>query len=186
MNMTTLQHGRPADAAERDPVERACYDLLDSLGISYARVDHDAAFTIEACESVDGTLGTVICKNLFLCNRQKTQFYLLLMEGKKVFKTKYLSAQLGCSRLSFAAPEDMERLLGVMPGSATVLSLMNDKDQAVQLVIDRPVTAQPYLGCHPCKNTSSLRIATGDILERFLPAVHHTPVYVDLPAEEPV
>ena len=186
MNMSTLQHGRPADAAEREPVERACYDLLDSLGISYDRVDHDAAFTIEACESVDEVLGTVICKNLFLCNRQKTQFYLLLIEGEKVFKTKYLSAQLGCSRLSFASPEDMERLLGVTPGSATVLSLMNDKDQAVQLVIDRPVTAQPYLGCHPCKNTSSLRIATADILQRFLPAVHHVPVYVDLPVEEPV
>ena len=184
MNMTTLQQGRPENAAERLPVERACYDLLDRLGIPYGRVDHDEAATIEACEAVDVALGTEICKNLFLCNRQKTQFYLLLIGGAKVFKTKYLSAQLGCARLSFAAPEDMERLLGVTPGSATVLALMNDRDNAVQLVIDRPVTAQEYLGCHPCKNTSSLKIRTADILERFLPAVGHTPVFVDLPEEE--
>ena len=165
-------------------VEAACYTLLDELGIPYGRVDHDEAATIAACEAVDEVLGTVICKNLFLCNRQKTMFYLLLIEGDKVFKTKYLSAQLGCSRLSFASPEDMERLLGVTPGSATVLALMNDHAGAVQLVIDRPVTKQEFLGCHPCKNTSSLKIRTADILERFLPAVSHAPIYVDLPDEE--
>ena len=184
MNMTTLQQGRPANTEGRLPVEMACYDLLDRLGISYGRVDHDEAATLEACEAVDEALGTVICKNLFLCNRQKTQFYLLLIEGKKVFKTKYLSQQLGCSRLSFAAPEDMERLLGVTPGSATVLALMNDPDNAVQLVIDRPVVSQEYMGCHPCKNTSSLRIAMGDVLNTILPAVHHVPIYVELPVEE--
>ena len=135
MNMTTLRQGRPEDAAARLPVERACYDLLDRLGIPYGRVDHDEAATLEACEAVDAVLGAEICKNLFLCNRQKTQFYLLLIGGAKVFKTKYLSAQLGCARLSFAAPEDMERLLGVAPGSATVLALMNDPENAVQLVI---------------------------------------------------
>ena len=180
--ITPLQQGRPADA--RAAVETACYDLLDKLEISYARVDHDAAFTIEACEAVDAVLGTEICKNLFLCNRQKTQYYLLLIEGKKVFKTKFLSAQLGCARLSFASPEDMERLLGVTPGSATVLALMNDRENAVQLVIDRPVAAQPTFGCHPCRNTSSIRLRTADVLEKILPALGHTPVYVDLPEEE--
>ena len=184
MNMTTLQQGRPADTAGRLPVEIACYDMLDRLGIAYGRVDHEEAATLEACEAVDVALGTVICKNLFLCNRQKTQFYLLLIEGNKVFKTKYLSQQLGCSRLSFAAPEDMERLLGVTPGSATVLALMNDPENAVQLVIDRPVTEQEYIGCHPCKNTSSLKIRTADVLDTFLPAVHHAPIYVELPVEE--
>ena len=184
MNMTTLRQGRPEDAAARLPVERACYDLLDRLGIPYGRVDHDEAATLEACEAVDAVLGAEICKNLFLCNRQKTQFYLLLIGGAKVFKTKYLSAQLGCARLSFAAPEDMERLLGVTPGSATVLALMNDTEHAVQLVIDRPVAEQKYLCCHPCKNTSSLKLRTADVLERFLPAFGHAPVYVDLPEEE--
>lgn len=184
LNMTTLQQGRPADVSDRLPVEVACYDLLDQLNIPYERVDHDEAATIEICEEVDKVLGTVICKNLFLCNRQKTQFYLLLIEGEKVFKTKYLSAQLGCSRLSFASPEDMVRLLGVTPGSATVLALMNDTENQVQLVIDRPVTGQPYMGCHPCKNTSSLKIPMQDVLEKVLPAVHHSPIYVELPVEE--
>ena len=107
-----------------------------------------------------------------------------LGKGGKVFKTKYLSQQLGCSRLSFASGEDMERLLGVTPGSATVLALMNDPAQAVQLVIDRPVAAQEFMGCHPCKNTSSLKIRMTDVLDTFLPAVGHTPVYVELPVEE--
>lgn len=184
MFISELTEGRPASAEGRLPVEMACYDKLDALGIRYFRVDHDEAATIEACLSVDETLGTKICKNLFLCNRQKTQFYLLLIEGEKVFKTKYLSQQLGCSRLSFASPEDMEELLGVTPGSATVLALMNDPENRVQLVIDRPVTAQEYTGCHPCKNTSSLKILTEDILHVFLPAVRHEPVFVELPEED--
>ena len=183
MNMTTLLQGRPENIEGRLPVEIACYDMLDKLEIPYARVDHDEAATLEACEAVDVALGTEICKNLFLCNRQKTQFYLLLIEGSKVFKTKYLSQQLGCARLSFGAPEDMERLIGVTPGSATVLALMNDPDNAVQLVIDRPVTQQEYMGCHPCKNTSSLKIKTADLMEKIIPAMHHTPTVLAVSAE---
>lgn len=184
MYISELQHGKPADLTGRLPAEAACYAMLDRLGIEYDRVDHDEAATLEACAAVDVALGTEICKNLFLCNRQKTQFYLLLLEGSKVFKTKYLSAQLGCARLSFASPEDMAELLGVTPGSATVLALMNDPNGAVQLVIDRPVTRSPFIGCHPCKNTSSLKLRTEDVLERFLPAVGHAPIFVELPDEE--
>ena len=184
MNMTTLQQGRPENAAERLPVERACYDLLDRLGIPYGRVDHDEAATIEACEAVDVALGTEICKNLFLCNRQKTQFYLLLIGGEKVFKTKDLSKQLGVARLSFADPADMEKYLDITPGSVSVLGLMNDPDNAVQLVIDRPIAESASIGCHPCINSSTLAIATADILEKFLPAVHHPPILVDLPDPE--
>ena len=179
--MTALLPGRPVNAADREPVERACYDFLDGLGVAYERVDHDAAFTLEACKEVDGALGATICKNLFLCNRQRTAFYLLLIEGDKVFKTKYLSAQLGCARLSFAPPEDMERLLGVTPGSATVLGLMNDKEKVVRLVIDRSAVGQEYFGCHPCRNTTSLRFRTADRLEKVIPALAHSPVRVDLP-----
>lgn len=181
MYISEMQQGRPADV--REAVEMACYDVLDKLQIPYERVDHDEAATIELCEAVDEVLGTQICKNLFLCNRQKTQYYLLLLEGNKVFKTKYLSAQLGCARLSFAAPEDMEQLLGVRPGSATVLALMNDREKAVQLVIDKPLLAQEYMGCHPCRNTSSIKVRTADILEKFLPEAEHAPIYVELPVE---
>ena len=180
----TRYSGRPADCASRLPKEQRCYALLDSLQIPYSRVDHDFADTIEACEAVEQVLGEKICKNLFLCNRQRTQFYLLMLEGEKVFKTKDLSKQLGVARLSFAAPEDMERYLDITPGSVSVLGLMNDTENAVQLVIDQPIAESAQIGCHPCINSSTLAISTQDILTKFLPAVHHTPIIVSLPDPE--
>ncbi len=182
----TLYTGSPVNMDGRAEVERRCYELLDTLGISYCRVEHDKAETIEKCHHVEEVLDTEICKNLFLCNRQKTKFYLLLLRGDKVFHTKDLSRQLGCSRLSFASGEDMERYLGLKPGSASVLGLMNDEENRVQLVIDESVNQQTIWGCHPCKNTASLRIGREDILYSFLPAVHHAPVFVDLPEEEEI
>ena len=176
-----LYTGRPDDCAARLPKETACYDLLDSLGISYTRVDHDFADTIEACEAVEQVLGEKICKNLFLCNRQKTNFYLLMMPGEKVFKTKDLSKQLGVARLSFASPEDMLKYLNITPGSVSVLGLMNDTENAVQLVIDKPVLEDERFGCHPVINSSTLAIATKDLTEKILPAVHHEAIIVDLP-----
>lgn len=175
-----LQQGRPADCSDREPREVRCYDLLDRLGVDYQRIDHPAAETMEVCEDIDRALGTLICKNLFLCNRQQTQFYLLMMPGDKRFQTKELSHQLGVARLSFASGEQMEQMLDTLPGSASVLGLMNDADNRVQLVIDTPVTQSDTFGCHPCKNTSSLKLRTGDLLEKILPAIHHTPIFVTL------
>ena len=164
----------------RLPREMAVYDLLERLDIPFVRVDHDVAMTIEDCQGVDELLGIDICKNLFLCNAQKTRFYLLLMPGGKQFKTKDLSKQIGSSRLSFAPAESMEKYLGVTPGSATILGLMNDPDNQVQLIIDEDVTAQEDFGCHPCINTSSLKLKTSDVLEKLIPALGHTPVFVKL------
>jgi len=175
----TRYRGRPP--APREAREERCYDLLDSLGIEYFRVDHEHADTIEACREVEALLGCTICKNLFLCNRQQTAFYLLIMPGAKPFKTKYLSAQIGSSRLSFAGAADMERLLGVTPGSVSLLGLMNDSGRAVHLLVDRDLTAEPFFGCHPCKNTSSLRLTTEDVREKLIPALRHDPTYVNLP-----
>ena len=179
----TRYSGRPADCASRLPKEQRCYDLLDRLGIAYFRVDHDHADTIEACKAVEQVLGEKICKNLFLCNRQKTQFYLLMLEGEKVFKTKDLSKQLGVARLSFADPADMEKYLDITPGSVSVLGLMNDGENHVQLLMDEDVLKGEYIGCHPCINTSSLRLRTADLMEKILPAVHHEPRIVTLPQE---
>lgn len=182
MNIDTTRYfGRPVDCSSRMEKEVACYDLLDYLGISYDRVDHDAADTIPACEVVEGYLGAKICKNLFLCNRQKTDFYLLMMDGEKPFHTKDLSKQIGSSRLSFAPAEAMEELLGVTPGSATVLGLMNDSDHKVKLVMDQSVLQEEKLGCHPCINTSSLAISMSEIRGKFLPALGVEPIFVDLP-----
>ena len=175
--------GRPLNVKERLKKEVRVYDLLDELDIEYWRIDHEVAQTMEDCEEVDRILDAVICKNLFLCNRQKTKFYLLMMPGEKVFKTKDLSKQLGVARLSFASPEDMLRLLNITPGSVSVLGLMNDRENEVQLVIDKPVLEDARFGCHPCINSSTLAIATQDLMQKILPAVHHEAILVDLPEE---
>ena len=161
--------------------EMRSYALLDSLGIEYRRVDHEHADTIEACEQVEGLLECKICKNLFLTNRQQTDFYLLIMPGEKPFKTKLLSKQIGSARLSFASPEHMEKYLDITPGSVSILGLMNDKGGAVRLLVDRDLLKEEYFGCHPCINTSSLRLKTADVLEKLLPAMGHEPSFVDLP-----
>ena len=175
-----LENGRPADWAQRLPKEIRCYDLLDSLGIAYQRIDHEPAMTMEACAAIDAALNATICKNLLLCNRQCTDFYLLMIPGNKVFKTSALSKQIGSSRLSFAAPEYMEQFLDITPGSVSVLGLMNDKEKRVQLLIDEDVAKGEFFGCHPCINTSSLRIATADLMEKIIPSLDHEPRFVTL------
>ena len=180
----TLYEGRPESVAGREEKEIGAYDFLDALGVGYQRVDHAPAMTMAVCEEIDRALDATICKNLFLSNRQGTDFYLLLMPGDKPFKTKDLSAQLGTARLSFGAPEKMEELLHTTPGSASVLGLMHDKENRVQLVIDREVLVGEYVGCHPLVNTSSLRLLTGDLEKIILPATGHTPIVVDLPRYE--
>lgn len=178
-----LYKGRPENIQGRLDKEIRVYDLLDSLGIEYERTDHEQADTMEACNEIDAILQVTICKNLFLCNRQKTNFYLLMMPGDKPFKTKELSSQINSARLSFASPEDMERLLDITPGSVSIMGLMNDKENAVQLLVDEDVLKGEYLGCHPCINTSSLKLRTKDVIEKFLPAVHHEMITVHLIGE---
>ena len=175
-----LVNGRPVDGAGRLDKEIRVYDLLDSLGIGYQRIDHEAANTMEACAAIDAALDATICKNLLLCNRQCTAFYLLMIPGDKHFKTSVLSKEIGSSRLSFADGEYMERFLDITPGSLSVLGLMNDKENRVQLLIDQDVLRGEYFGCHPCINTSSLRLRTDDLMERILPAIDHAPRIVTL------
>lgn len=178
-----IQNGRPENFSERIEVEQKTYEVLDSLHIPYQYIDHPAMATIADCMEVDKILGIEICKNLFLCNEQKTKFYLLLLPGNKKFKTKELSKALGISRLSFASPELMQEHLSLTPGSVTIMGLIHDTKQTVQLVIDREVMQHEYFACHPCINTSSIRLKTEDIRTVFLPALHRTPIYVDLQGE---
>lgn len=194
----TIYKGRPGNITERQEREVRAYDLLDSIGVDYDRLDHAPAMTMEVCDAVNAAFGrmtleefkaedsndrtkhAIICKNLFLCNRQKTKFYLLMISGDKKFLTKNLSAQINSSRLSFAGAEDMLKFLDVTPGSVSVLGLMNDHDHVVQLLIDSDVLQSEYVGCHPCINTSSLRMKTKDLMEKVIPALQHEPVIVNL------
>jgi len=181
--MMKLVNGRPETNEGRLPKEIRCYDLLDSLGVSYQRIDHEAAMTMEACVEIDKALNAVICKNLLLCNRQKTAFYLLMLPGEKHFKTSTFSKTIGSSRLSFADPEYMEEFLDITPGSVSVLGLMNDKDNHVQLVMDEDILKGEYFGCHPCINTSSLRLKISDLMEKIIPAMGHEPRIVAIAQE---
>lgn len=194
----TIYKGRPGNITERQEREVRVYDLLDSIGVDYDRLDHTPAMTMEVCDAVNAAFGrmtleefkaedsngrtkhAIICKNLFLCNRQKTKFYLLMIPGDKKFLTKNLSAQINSARLSFADAEDMLKFLDVTPGSVSVLGLMNDHDHIVQLLIDSDVLQSEYVGCHPCINTSSLRMKTKDLMEKVIPALQHEPVIVNL------
>ena len=177
-----LYHGSPEDLSGRQERETRVYAFLDELGVEFDRTDHpdQPATTMEVCAEVDAVLNVKICKNLFLCNRQKTNFYLLIMPGDKPFKTKELSKQMGISRLSFGDESYMEEFLDIHPGSVSVLGLMNDKERRVQLVIDEDVLKDEYFGCHPCENTSSIRFKTSDLIEKILPALNITPVMVHL------
>lgn len=194
----TIYKGRPGNITGRQEREVRVYDLLDSIGVDYDRLDHAPAMTMEVCDAVNATFGrmtleefkaedsndrtkhAIICKNLFLCNRQKTKFYLLMIPGDKKFLTKNLSAQINSARLSFAGEEDMLKFLDVTPGSVSVLGLMNDHGHIVQLLIDSDVLQSEYVGCHPCINTSSLRMKTKDLMEKVIPALQHEPVIVNL------
>ncbi len=179
-----LLQGRPEKPDGRLPREVRTYDFLDDLKIPYMRTDHERADNMEACNEIDAVLGVIICKNLFLCNRQKTNFYLLMMPGDKKFKTKELSAQINSARLSFADPEDMLKYLDIEPGAVSIMGLMNDKEHQVKLLIDEDVLEGEYIGCHPCVCTSSLKIKTADIMEKFLPATGHTYQTVHLVGED--
>lgn len=175
-----LQKGRPSDETGRLEKEIRTYDLLDRLGIAYERVDHEPAMTMEVCQAIDEVLQATICKNLFLCNRQETAFYLLMMPDDKLFRTKDLSAQIGSARLSFAKAEYMEQFLDITPGSVSVMGLMNDKEKRVQLLIDEDVLNSEYVGCHPCINTSSIRLRTKDLVDEVIPAMEHAYIKVKL------
>lgn len=179
-----LFHGSPTDMTGRSDREVRTYAFLDKLGIQFDRVDHEPALTMEGCAEAESALQIHICKNLFLCNRQKTRFYLLIMPGDKPFKTKELSRQMGISRLSFAEEQYMEEFLDIHPGSVSVLGLMNDKDHHVTLIIDEDVLKEDFFGCHPCENTSSIRIKTTDLTGIILPALGITPVTVHLEGRE--
>lgn len=175
-----LTKGRPQKTEGRQEREIRVYDLLDRLNIEYEYVDHEAAMTMEDCLAVDRILDAVICKNLFLCTRQKDKFFLLMMPGEKKFRTAQVSKLVGCSRLSFAGEEDMLELLDLTPGSVSVMGLMNDHDNKVQLLMDEDIRNGEYFGCHPCMNTTSMRFSVKDLLEKVLPEIHHTPEFLKL------
>lgn len=179
-----LYNGRPTENNDRrTPAETDVYDFLDSIGVEYRTLCHPAAFTMEECEAVRKAIGAPVFKNLFLTNRQQTDYYLLMMPADKPFKTKYLSSQLDCARLSFASAEAMAEFLHISPGAVSPLGLIHDKGRRVRLIADRDLAAADLYACHPCVNTASIAISLGDLLERVIPATGHDCTWVSLPSD---
>ena len=176
--------GRPTEGNEnRTAAETAVYDFLDRTGAAYTTLCHPAAFTMEECEAVRRAIGAHVFKNLFLTNRQQTLFFLLMIPADKPFKTKYLTSQLGCARLSFASSEAMRELLHTAPGAVSPLGLIHDRACRVRLIVDRDLAATDRYACHPCVNTASVALSLTELLERIIPATGHSFTWVDLPAE---
>lgn len=175
-----IYHGKPKDLINRETKEIRVYDLLESLQVPYERVDHAPAYTMQDCEDIKRELGICDCKNLFLSNAANTQFYMLMLPGEKKLKTKVLSKEIGSSRLSFAPEDKMYEYLQITPGSVSVMGLMNDRENQVNLLIDEQLLTWDYIGCHPCVNTTSIKIKTKDLLESILPAISHTYQVVSL------
>lgn len=180
--MYLLQSGAPSDP--RPENEAAVYQFLDAHHIPFHRIDHEPVHTMEDCLAIDRALGGEICKNLFLCNAQKTVFYLLMIQETKSFKTKDVSRQLGVSRLSFGTAEDMQRILHIAPGAVSPMGLIFDSAKDIRLVIDEDIKKVEMLGCHPCVNTASIRLEMQDFFEIFLPAVGKVPAFVTIPPAE--
>lgn len=166
--ITDLQLGRPMTRERRLEREVRVYNLLDALKIEYWRVDHDAVYTMDMCETVDKVLGATMCKNLFLSNRRQSEFYLLMMGNDKIFRTSELSSQIGVSRLSFADRNNLMVYLDSEPGAVSFLGLMNDTTKKVKLLVDEDLLNSEWIGLHPCVNTSSLKIRTKDIFGKIL------------------
>lgn len=178
-----LYNGRPVDEIARTEAETDVYDFLDCVGVDYATLTHPAAFTMEECEAVREAIGAPVFKNLFLTNKQQTLFFLLMIPADKPFKTKYLSSQLGCARLSFASAEAMNDLLHISPGAVSPMGLIHDKEHRVQLIVDKDLESIERYACHPCVNTSSVALSLSDLLDKVIPATGHSFTWVNLPTE---
>ena len=169
-----------APVESRSEVEDKTYAFLKEHNISFSRIDHVEANTIAECREIEKVLGAEICKNLFLKNSAKTQYYLLLMDGNTKFDSKVISRQICSTRLSFADTDDMVSMLGINPGSVSVMGLINDTSASVSLLIDSRLLEKEHFCCHPCRNTSTLKFSTNDILNRFIPATNHNYTVVNL------
>ncbi|MBQ8209657.1 MAG: prolyl-tRNA synthetase associated domain-containing protein [Clostridia bacterium] len=173
-----LYDSRPND--KRSRIEEQVYDTLEKLDIQFKRIDHSPAATINECAAIEKFLDVHICKNIFLTNNKKDVYCLLLLKGDKKYEAGIVSRQIGSSRLSFASDGELMRYLGTTPGSVSVLSLINDTENKVTVAVDSDLLKNEYIGCHPCKNTSTLKIKTGDITEKFITHINHQLIIINV------
>lgn len=156
-------------------------EILKENNIDFEVFNHEAFVSMDQYEVIEGKIGCKIPKNLFLCNRQETVFYLLIMPGDKIFKTKDISAQINSSRLSFGNKDYLNKLLSCYKGSTSVLGLLFDKENRVNLLIDEDILKEEYLGFHPCDNNFTIKIKKEDLISKIIPLTKHDYKIVNLP-----
>lgn len=169
-----------APEEKRGELENKVYEVLGKLNIAFERVDNDPVEAMDECKEISEKLGAEIRKSIVLCNRKKTVFYLVILPADKSFDTKVFCEKLGCSRVSFASGESMESKLGISPGSATIMSVLNDQEYGVQVVVDKAVAEEEWFACNPGANTTHIKIRTEKLLNVFLPYTKHRAMVVSL------
>lgn len=158
---------------ERGALETKVYQELERLNISYERVDNDTVETMEECVEISEKLGAEIRKTIVCCNRQKTEFFLVVLPASKRFDSKLFAAMMRTARVSFASAEDMESLIGLTPGEASVMGILNDPEAKIKVVVDKAVADAEWFACNPGANTTHIRFKTKQLLDTFLPAENH-------------
>lgn len=162
------------------PLQEKVYQVLEELGMDFERVETEEVITMEDCKQINERLDMEMVKTLFLCNRQKTNFYLFVTCGDKPFKSKEFSQALGIARVSFASAEQMDELLGTKIGAATIFSTLLEGAKKVQLVLDKDICQQEYYGCSDGTTTGYLKLKTADVLQKFLPYVKRQPKIIEV------
>lgn len=178
INISEIKTGAPDK--EKHGLEGKVHQLLNELKIDFWWVDNDEVSSMEECIEINNSLGAEIVKTVFLCNRQKTIFYLMILPPNKPFDSKAFSAAMNAPRLSFASGELMEQYLGVTPGSATIMGLINDTDNNIELVIDKDIAEKEWFACNPGTNKSHIKLKTSDLLGKVLPSINHIPKVISL------
>ncbi len=178
MFISKVFDGAPED--KRGELETKVYAEFKELGIDFKRVDNDEAISMEECVEISNTWGAEIRRTVVVCNRQTTNYYLVVMPADKRFDTKTFAHNMECARVSFASEEDMIKILGVSHGNASVVSILNDKDNMVQVVLDKDVADDEYFACNVGINTTHIMFKTDDLINKFLVKEEHNPKIIEL------
>lgn len=160
-------------------------EKLRDLCIPFEAYYHAAAHTMEDCLALPyATPDVTFCKNILLCNRQKTEFFLYITLPDKPFRTADVSKLLGVSRLSFAPNETLPTLLQLESGSLSPLALWFDDDAKIKLVLDNDILSGKRIAFHPCDNTATVIFTQEVFRQQVLPALAHSPIYLQAPYPE--
>ena len=164
----------------KNELQEKVYKTLGKLFIKFERVETDEAITMEDCIEIDKKLNMKMVKTLFVTNRQKTNFYLFITCGNKRFDSKRFSSELNISRVSFADSSLMEEILNTKVGATTIFSVLIDKENKINVIIDKDVLNEEYYGCSDGTTTGYMKVKTEDIINKLLPYSNHKEIVIEM------